>query len=319
MARFKVLITDYAWPDLNVERKILAAAEIEIVEAPAQDEATLIELARDVDAIMTCWANVPASVIAAAPKCQLVSRLGIGLDNIDVAYCTEHKIPVTNVPTYCSYEVAEHALALVFACARNIAWFHWQTKRGVYELTTAPVMRRMTSQTLGIIGFGSTGEKLASKAAGVGLRVLAHSRSEKSPRSDVTFCDLDTLLRESDFVSLHLPLTDETRHLISDAELAKMKPSAYLINTARGGVIDQAALTRALAENRIAGAGLDVQDPEPPDLSEPLFQDPRVIVTPHSAFTSLESLDELRNDAAEQVAARLHGRRPENVVNPEVF
>ena len=168
MARFQVLLTDYAWPDLEVERKILSAADIEIVEAPAQDEATLIELARDVDAIMTCWANVPASVIAAAPKCQLVSRLGIGLDNIDVAYCTEHKIPVTNVPTYCSYEVAEHALALVFALARNIGWFHWQTKQGTYELTTAPTMRRMTCQTLGIVGFGSTGEKLATKAAGVG-------------------------------------------------------------------------------------------------------------------------------------------------------
>ena len=319
MARFKVLITDYAWPNLDVERKILAAADIEIVEAPAQDEETLKNLAGEVDAIMTCWANVPASVIAAAPKCQLVSRLGIGLDNIDVAYCTEHKIPVTNVPTYCSYEVAEHALALVFACARNIGWFHWQTKQGVYELTTAPVMRRMTCQTLGVVGFGSTGEKLATKAAGVGLRVLAHSRSEKTPRPNVTFCDLDTLLRESDFISLHLPLTDETRHLISDDELAKMKPTAYLINTARGGVIDQEALARALAENRIAGAGLDVQDPEPPDLSQALFQDPRVIVTPHAAFTSMESLDELRNDAAEQVAARLHGRRPENVVNPEVL
>mgnify|MGYP002816136010 CR=1 FL=1 len=212
---------------------------------------------------------------------------------------------VIGIPVYLAYTFATSrvGMLLLAGAARSLR----------------PTMRRMTCQTLGIVGFGSTGEKLATKAAGVGLRVLAHARSPKPARPDVTFCDLDSLLRESDFVSLHLPLTEQTRHLIGDDELAKMKSTACLINTARGGVVDQDALTRALAENRIAGAGLDVQDPEPPDLSQPLFQDPRVIVTPHAAFTSQESLDELRNDAAEQVADRLHGRRPENVVNPEVF
>lgn len=319
MARFKVLLTDYAWPDLEIERSVLAGADAELLVAERDDAASLAAMARDADAIMTNWAKVPAEVIEAAPSCRIVARLGIGLDNIDVACATRRKIPVTNVPDYCLVEVAEHALALVFALGRKIGHYHLATKEGRYELQTGPTLRRIEGQTLGIVGLGAIGRKLAEKAFGVGLAVVATNRSGRGGLAGVRMVGVDELLRKSDYVSLHVPLTDATRHLIGREELAQMKPTAYLINTARGGVLDHAALAEALDAGKLAGAALDVQDPEPPDLSLPPYNDPRVIVTPHAAFYSEESVSDLRRRATEQVAACLRGERPENVVNPEVL
>ena len=315
MAKYKALLTDYAWPELDIERRILGVADVELVVAEHKDAAALAELARDCDAIMTNWAKVPESVIAAAPKCRIVCRLGIGLDNIDVAAAKRRNIPVTNVPDYCLIEVAEHALSLLLALSRKVAFYHHETKQGRYALQAGPVLRRIEGQTLGIVGLGNIGRKLAEKAAPLGMRILATTRSQRQPLPGVKLVDLDELLTESDYISLHLPLTPETKHRIGPAELVRMKPSAYLINTARGGLIDTAALARALTEGRLAGAALDVQDPEPPDLSQPPYNDPRVIVTPHAAFVSQESLANLRERVARQVVDRLQGRRPENVVN----
>jgi D-3-phosphoglycerate dehydrogenase len=319
MPKFKVLLTDYAWPNLDIERRTLAQVDAELVVATAQDAASLGALATDVDAIMTNWAKVPSSVIQAAPKCRIVARLGIGLDNIDVAAATERRIVVTNVPDYCLIEVAEHALALLLALSRKVAFYHHQTKNGRYELKAGPVLRRIEGQTLGIVGLGNIGRTLAHKAAALGLKVLATSRSQRSATGGVAFCSLDDLLAQSDYVSLHLPLVPETRQIIGDAQLARMKPMAYLINTARGGLIDNRALAAALAANKLAGAALDVQDPEPPDLDQAPWNDPRVIVTPHAAFVSEESLANLRSRTARQVADWLSGSRPENVVNPAVL
>jgi D-3-phosphoglycerate dehydrogenase len=315
MPKYKALLTDYAWPDLDIERRILGAADVELVVAEHKDASALAELARDCDAIMTNWAKVPESVIAAAPKCRIICRLGIGLDNIDVAAATSRNIPVTNVPDYCLIEVAEHALALLLSLSRKVAFYHHETKQGRYALQAGPVLRRIEGQTLGIVGLGNIGRKLAEKAIPLGLKILATTRSRRQPLPGVMLVNLDELLTASDYVSLHLPLTPETKHRIGSAELERMKPSAYLINTARGGLIDTAALTRALAENRLAGAALDVQDPEPPELSQPPYNDPRVIVTPHAAFVSGESLANLRERVARQVIDRLQGRRPENIVN----
>jgi len=319
MPRFKVLITDYAWPDVEIERRTLAEidAELIVAEKKQQDAAGLAALASEhrVDAIMTNWAKVPQTVIAASPNCRIVSRLGIGLDNIDVAFCTSQKIPVTNIPDYCLIEVAEHALALLLALSRKVAFYHHATKSGRYELQAGPKLRRIEGQTLGIVGLGNIGRKLAEKAMPLGLKVLATSRSKKNALPGVTFVSLDDLLATSDYVSLHVPVTPETKHLIGAAQLAKLKPSAYLINTARGGLIDQPALAAALNAGQLAGAALDVQDPEPPDLSQPPFNDPRVIVTPHAAFVSEESLADLRSRVARQVATRLTGGVPEHVVN----
>ncbi|MEX2173470.1 MAG: C-terminal binding protein [Pirellulaceae bacterium] len=319
MPRFRVLLTDYAWANLDLERQTLAEIDAELIVADKtqQDAASLARLAKEhqVDAIMTNWAQVPRQVIEASSQCRIVSRLGIGLDNIDVAYCTSRNIPVTNIPDYCLVEVAEHALALLLSLSRKVAFYHHETQSGRYLLQAGPLLRRIEGQTLGIVGLGNIGRKLAEKARGLGLMMVATSRSRREPMLGVEYVELDELLARSDYVSLHTPLTAETRHLIGAAQLAKLKPSAYLINTARGGLIDHAALAQALTAGQLAGAALDVQDPEPPDLSQPPYNDPRVIVTPHAAFVSEESLANLRSRVARQVAMRLTGGTPENIVN----
>jgi D-3-phosphoglycerate dehydrogenase len=319
MPKFKVLLTDYAWENVDIERRTLAEIDAELVVAKQTDVESLTALAKDCDAIMTNWAKTPEQVIAASGKCRIVSRLGIGLDNIDVAYCTKAGIPVTNVPDYCLIEVAEHALAQVLSLARKIAYYHYETQNGRYQLQAGPKLRRIEGQTLGIVGLGNIGRKLAAKALGIGMQVIVYSRSQRDPMPGVPFVSLDALLATSDYVSLHVPATAETKQMLGPAEFARMKPSAYLINTARGALIDQPALAAALNAGQLAGAALDVQDPEPPDLSQPPFNDPRVVVTPHAAFVSVESLENLRSRCAKQVAVRLTGGTPENVVNSDAL
>jgi len=312
-----ILITDVARPDIDLEREILAEAQARPILAENGDAGTLARLAAEhcVAGILTCWAQVPAAVIDASPDVRIVSRFGIGLDNIDVAHCTRCGIPVTNVPDYCQTEVVEHTLALIFALGRKVAFYHQQTKQQHYDRQAGAPLHRMAGQTLGIIGLGAIGRKLAAHAAALGLRIVATSRRPVDPPEGVTFCSLDELLADSDYVSLHVPLTDETTGLIGREQFAQMKPTAYLINTARGGVVNHTALAVALEAGQLAGAALDVQELEPPDLSQPPYNDCRVIVTPHAAFASVESVAELRSRAARQVVDRLQGKTPENVVN----
>lgn len=314
-ARSRVLFTDLPWGDSEIERRILAPLGVDVVESPDGEEETLRGLAADVDAIAACWAPVTEPVIAAAPRCRLVARMGIGLDNIDVAAATARGIPVTNVPDYCIDEVADHALALMMTLARNVGFFHLRTKRGEYDLQTAPLMHRLGGRTLGLFGLGRIGRAVAARAAAFGLEVIAHTRSGDDHGTGCRMVDFDTLLSDSDFVSLHAPLTDETRHIFSSSRFARMRPGAFLINTSRGGLVDLEALWQALREDRLGGAGLDVFEPEPPDLSHPLFADERVIVTPHAAFVSAEALIDLRTRVAGQIADALAGRIPSNVVN----
>jgi|SRR5579872_2971984 len=319
VAQHRVLLTDRAWPDSTIEREILSSVGAELIEAAQTHESALCALAADADAIITNWAQVGEKVVRAARRCRVISRTGIGLDNIAVTTATELRIPVTNVPDYCVAEVADHALALLLACARNIAFFHQRTKRREYNLQAAPLMPRLAGKRLGLVGLGRIARNLAGKARALEMELLAWNRSGNDHGIGCRIVPLDELLSESDFVSLHLPLSPETRHLLGLRQFQKMKRSAFLINTARGALIDQAALWTALESNLLAGAALDVFEPEPPDLSTPLMQDERVIVTPHAAFASQESLIELRTRAARQVAEVLSGRRPENVVNPEVY
>jgi D-3-phosphoglycerate dehydrogenase len=319
MSKFKVLLTDYAWADLEIERRTLSEIDAQLVVAPRQDVEVLKRLAADADAIMTNWAKVPAEVIEAAPKCRIISRLGIGLDNIDVSAATGRKIVVTNVPDYCLIEVAEHALALMLALARKVGFYHHQSKGGHYELQAGPPLRRIEGQALGIVGLGNIGTRLAQKAAALGLNVLATTRTPRPMPPGVRRAELDELLAQSDYVSLHVPLSSQTRHMIGAVQLARLKPTAYLVNTARGGLVDHEALADALAAGKLAGAALDVHQPEPPPLDQPPWNDPRVIVTPHAAFVSHESLVNLRSRTARQVATRLSGGRPEHVVNPIVL
>lgn len=318
MPRYRALYTDYPWADARLERDGLAAADCELVEAPDNREATQVALAPGVNVIITCWAPVTAAVIDAADKCRHIARTGIGLDNIDVRRATERGILVTNVPDYCTTEVAEHTLALIFTLARKTAAFHLATKQGRYSLVAELPVERVSGQTLGIVGLGKIGRVLAAKALALGMRVVGTNRSKSVP-AGVEWLPLERLLAESDFVSIQLPLTPETRHLMNRDALSQMKASAFLINTSRGGLVDPAALAEALAANRIAGAALDVQEPEPPDLSQPPWNDPRVIVTPHAAFQSTPATLELRTRVIRQVVDCLQGRRPEDIVNPEVL
>ncbi|MEW4563705.1 C-terminal binding protein [Bremerella sp. JC770] len=316
MAKFHVLLTDYAWEELEIEKQLLADNDVELIVATEKDEDSLAELAKQhqVDAIMTNWAQVTQKVIAASPNVKIVARLGIGLDNIDMEYCTSQGILVTNTPDYCLTEVAEHTLALLFACSRKVAMYHHDTMSGKYDLTAGPVMRRMEGQTLGIVGLGNIGVLLAQKAKCLGLNVLATSRSGKTMEG-VETVDMDTLLAKSDYVSLLIPATPETKKSIGAEQFQKMKPTAYLINTARGAIVDHDALAAALEAGEIAGAALDVQDPEPCDLTIAPYNDPRVIVTPHAAFVSVESLENMRGRVSKQVVDCLHGTTPENVRN----
>lgn len=320
MPEYRAIYTDYPWPDPDLERALLGEVGCTLAVSPDNREETLIRFAEEHNphTILTCWAPTTARVIDAAPACRHIARTGIGLDNIDVQHATRKGILVTNVPDYCVREVAEHSLAMVMDLGRKLSVCHHATKEGVYDLVGAQPIYRLKTQTLGIIGLGATGTILAGLAQAIGMTVIGTNRSKNVPPG-VRWAPLEELLAQSDYVSVNCPLSDETRHLINAESLALMKPTAYLINTARGGIVDHNALAAALDAGTIAGAALDVQDTEPPDLSRPPYNDPRVIVTPHTAFCSPEAIYELRERVGKQVAAFIRGERPECVVNPEVL
>jgi D-3-phosphoglycerate dehydrogenase / 2-oxoglutarate reductase len=318
----KVLITDYVWPDISVEREILAEVGADVVSAPNGSEEVLAHLARDCDAIMTCFAKVTPAVVRAATRCVHIARYGIGVDNVAVDTATELGVVVTNVPTFCVDEVAEHALGLLLACARRIPRYDRDIRAGRWDLQAGKPLFRVRGSTLGLVGFGRTGRAMARRCSGLGVRMVACDPYIPVPADEfpnVEMCDLDRLLREADFVSLHVPLTPETRGLIGEDELRKMKPSSVLVNTSRGAVVDIPALERALEEGWIAGAGIDVLPQEPPPAGSRLLSIENAVLTPHSAFYSEESLKELQISTAREIARTLSGQMPVNVVNPEVL
>ncbi len=319
--RFQVLITDYAWDSLDIERSVLAPAGAELVVAATGDEAELVALAPQADAILTNWKRVTPAVLDSAPRCRIVSRYGVGIDNIAVDHATRLGILVTNVPDYCIEEVSDHALALLMACARSVPTFDRATQRGRWDLPSGKPLYRLRGRTLGIIGHGQIGAALAAKARGIGLRVLAYGpRVEEGEHDGATFTrNLVWLLSESDYVSLHVPLTGETRGMVDAAFLGQMRPGAFLINTARGAVIDESALADALRAGVIRGAALDVLTAEPPPPDHPLLGLPNCLITPHAAFTSVESLADLQRRSAEHVLAALQGELPPHIVNPAVL
>jgi D-3-phosphoglycerate dehydrogenase / 2-oxoglutarate reductase len=316
----KVLVTDYAWPSLDPEREILAGVGADLVAAETGEEDELIGLAGDCDAILTCWKRVTPAVLDAAPKCVVVGRYGVGLDNIAVDHATGLGILVTNVPDFCVDEVSEHALALMLALVRKVVPFAAQTRAGGWDNSALGPMHRLRGQTLGLIGAGRIGQATAAKALAFGMDVIALTRSGKPlPEPIESVSALDELLERADVLCLHAPHTPETDRMIGEAELRKMKPSAFLINTARGALIDQDALVRALREGWIAGAGLDVLAPEPPDPADPLLALENAIVTPHASFYSEEATADLQRRGAGNVRAVLGGEVPDTVVNREVL
>ena len=320
---WKVLITDHVWPSTDPEREVLEAGGAEVVVAPDGEEATLIDLARDADAIMTCFAHVTESVVRSAEHCQVIGRFGVGVDNIAVGTATELGIAVTYVPDYCVDEVSDHVMALLHAWNRKIVLFDRAVKeRGWSSQPLTMRMMRLRGKTIGIVGFGRIGQAVAVKARAFGLNILAADPvvdSETVESFGGSLVDLTTLLGESDFVTLHAPLTEETRNLIGRNELAAMKRDAFLINAARGPLIDEIALHDALRGGVIAGAGIDVMVDNLPPQDHPLLSLDNIIITPHIAFFSQESTLELERRAAAEVVSVMQGRMPDNLVNHGVL
>jgi D-3-phosphoglycerate dehydrogenase len=319
----RVLVTDYMWPSLEIERGILAEVGAELVVAEQGEADELIRLADGISAILTNWKRVPAEALEAAPGCVVVSRYGVGVDNIPVERATELGIMVVNVPDFCLDEVSDHAMALLLACARRIVPFANATRAGTWDLLgIGRGLPRLRGQQLGIVGFGNIARALVPKAQGFGLDVLVYTPrlARGSDASGVrTTNDLGELLASSDYVSVHAPATPETRGLIGEAELRAMKPTAYLVNTSRGALVDEDALHRALVEGRIAGAGLDVLAQEPPPAGHPLLALENVIATPHAGFYSEAAIEELATKAARNAATALRGEVPATILNPSVL
>lgn len=319
---FIVAITDYVFPSLEPEQRVLTPLGVELRPAQCKSEEEIIELTRGADAVLNCYAKMTARVIENLHRCKIIARYGIGVDNVDLAAATKAGILVTNVPDYCIDEVSDHALALLLALARRIAVADGAVKAGAWDVVAHAGIRRLRGQTLGLIGFGRIAKALASKVQALGMKVLvydpyveavaiAHHRAEAA--------SFDRILTDTDAISIHVPLSEETRNLFGERELARMKPTAFLINTSRGGIVDERALAIALKENRLAGAALDVLAVEPPPHDHPLRQAPNMILTPHLAFYSRESVMELQTKAAEEVARALRGEPPRSPINREVL
>ena len=319
----KVLITDYVWPNVEPERAVLEKGGTELVVAPDGSEETLTELARDADGIMTCFAKVTDKVVEAAEKCVVIGRYGVGVDNIAVDTATRLGIVVTYVPDYCVEEVSDHVMALLLAWNRCIVLHNNDTKmNGWGNAGLGMRIMRLRGKKLGIVGFGRIGRVVARKAKAFGMDVLMsdpYVNAEAAEDAGVRKVALLELLRESHFVTLHTPLNPETQGMISKEELGLMREDAFLINCARGGLIDEDALYDALTSGKIAGTGLDVMADIHPPLDHRLVQLENVIVTPHTAFFSQEATLELEERAAGEVVRVLNGQMPENLVNPSVL
>ena len=320
---FKVLVTDYVWPSIEPEKAVLARIGAELVVAPDGSEDTLAGLAGDVDGILTCFAQVTDKVLRSAEKCIVVGRYGVGVDNIAVDTATELGMAVTYVPDYCVEEVSDHVMALLLTWNRRVAYFDRMVKTsGWGSLSLTMPILRLRGKKLGIVGFGRIGQVVCRKALAFGFEVLTSDPfipAETATQLGAEMVSMQELLRESDFVTLHSPLITETRNLIGAAELDLMKPTAFLINCARGPLIDEEALYEALKNNHIGGAGLDVLVDAHPAPDHPLLGLENAVITPHVAFFSEEAVLELEERAAEEVAAVLQGRMPENLVNRDVL
>jgi D-3-phosphoglycerate dehydrogenase / 2-oxoglutarate reductase len=308
------VVVAYTTPgNTEIEERVLNGGNIEILATGDLTSPESIEAALTADAIMVTVQPVPSDLIAKMSNCKIVCRVGTGVDAISIPAATEHGIWVTNVPDYSIDEVSAHAMALLLAQARQLFPHRELARNGIWPYQTIRPIKRLADQTMGIVGLGRIGKASARKGNGLGLRVIAHDPyidHAEFESVNAEPVDFETVLRESDFLTLHVPLTDETRQLINADALSKMKPTAYLVNTARGGVVDIDALVEAVRGDQIAGAGLDVLPEEPPDQYHPVMHDDRIIVTPHIAWASTEAGIDVKARGAEDVKRVLSGLKP---------
>jgi D-3-phosphoglycerate dehydrogenase len=321
-----VVIADYDYGDVDIERAIIEEAGLRLTAAQCKTEDDVIAAARDADAIIAQYATVGANAISALTQCKVIARYGTGTDVVDVDAATRHGILVTNVPNdWCENEVADHAMALLLAAARKICRYDRATRDGEWRWQTGEPIHRLSGRTLGLLSFGAIAQAIGRRATGFGLQVIASD--PYMPAADITArgavpVSLDELLDQSDYLIIQAPLTKETHHLIGEPQLRRMRPTAILINTARGPIVSDQALYRALSEGWIAGAGLDDIEEEPAKLRDwtpgnPLFSLDNVIITPHAAYYSEEAIRTVRDFAASEVVRVLTGQPPLSPVNAD--
>ena len=314
----KIVITDCDHPSVEIERAILSEIDPEFILAYCNTEDEVIEIAQDADGIVNQYAPITRRVIESLKRCKVIARYGVGVDNIDIEAATEQHIIVANVPDYCLDEVSTHALGLILASARKIILLDRKVRERTWDFKIAKPLFRTQGKILGLFGLGRIARMVAQKALGFGFKVIAFDPYVSEVNSKIEMVALKRLLSDSDFLSIHVPLTDETRHSFSEKELRTMKKTAYLVNTSRGPIVDEKALYVALKEKWIAGAALDVMEKEPPDWEDPLLKLDNIIITPHISFYSEESYVELKTKVAESVRSVLKGELPRAMVNPQV-
>lgn len=319
----KIVITDYRFPDIEQERRAVEAAGGTLVAGQAVTEDQVAELCRDADGVLNARAPVTRRAIAAMQRCRIIVRYGIGVDTIDVPAATERGIFVANVPDYCLDEVSDHALALLLMLSRQMIPSIALAREDAWPVSKMPPVYRLPGQTCGLVGCGRIGSLLAAKVSALGMRVIVNDpylSADRAREMGAELVSFDELLSRADFISLHAPLTNETRHLLGAAAFAKMKKTASILNTARGGLIDEAALIAALDAGQISGAGLDVLESETAvtPVRAALVRHPKVIVTAHTAWLSREARATLQLRAVEQVLACLRGETPYGLINREL-
>ncbi len=321
MAKFLVAVADSVFPNLDPARAVLSTIGAELQMASDPSPEAVLEVASGADALLVTYAKINADMIRQMKKCRIISRFGIGVDNVDLDAATAAGIVVTKVPDYCIDEVSDHAMALLLAAARKIPKATEQVHSGTWKMPNFVPIHRLRGSVLGLVGFGRIPQLVAPKAKAFGLRVVAYDPfipKEVFANAGVEQVDFPQLLKMSDYVSIHSPLTPETKGLFNADAFKQMKKGAYVVNTARGPIIDEAALAAALDAGEIAGAALDVMTQEPP-VNSPLVGNRKVILTPHTSFYSEESLVELQTKASQEVVNVLSGKPPRNPVNPDVL
>jgi len=313
MSRPVIAVTDSVFPSLDPAKAELARVDPDIRMAKSTGADDILSVAREADAILVTYAKLPGELLRQLERCKVIGRFGLGVDNIDVKTAAELGITVTYVPDYCMQEVSDHAMALILALARKVPFSNALVQGGRWEMPAVAPLRRLAGQVLGLIGFGHIPRALVPKAKAFGLTVVAHDpyvSPDVLAALGVAGVGFDDLLARSDFISVHAPLTPQTRGLVNAAAFARMKPGTLIVNTARGPLIDETALIAALDSGHLGGAALDVVATEPLAKDSPLLHRDNVILTPHTAFYSVEALNELQTKCASDVARVLSGEKP---------
>ncbi|WP_028549453.1 C-terminal binding protein [Paenibacillus sp. UNC451MF] len=321
MAKFKVVITDYEYNSLQIERDVLSQLDVEFITAQCKTEQEVIEAAQDADGILNQYAPITERVIEQLNNCKIISRYGVGVNTIDVEAASRKGIIVANCTDYCLDEVADHAMALLLAAARKVALLDRYVKNQAWDYKKAIPIYRLRGKVLGLVGFGKIPQNLSLKAKAFGFEVIAYDpflSQEFASKLQVELVDLDTLCCTADFISIHAPLTKDTQGLLGSKQFNQMKPEAVVINTSRGPLIDESALIEALRTSQIAGAALDVLENEPVHSDNPLLDMEQVILNPHVAWYSEESEQELKGKVAQNIVDVLSGFYPDYFFNRNI-